>query len=102
MAADVALASHTVHINHAPVLTLWAAVVADRLGYDDEAALTLGKAVAGVDAQSKGGRLGMFADARGPQEAREPTGRQVGEPCAAVARDHAVLASEGVAWARDP
>ena len=102
MEADVALAIHTLHITHAPALPLWAAVVAERRGYDHEAALTLGKAVAGLDARSKRGRLGMFADAKGPQEARERTGRQPGEPCATVARDHAVLASEGVARARDP
>jgi hypothetical protein len=43
-----------VTINRAPVLTLWAAVVAERLGYDREASLTLGRAVAGLNAQSKG------------------------------------------------
>jgi hypothetical protein len=49
-----------VTINRAPVLTLWAAVVAERLGFDREEALTLGKAVAGLTAQSKGQRLGVF------------------------------------------
>jgi hypothetical protein len=39
---------------------LWAAIVAERLGYDRRAALTLGKAVAGLNAQSKGQRLGIF------------------------------------------
>lgn len=43
----------TVTINRAPVLTLWAAVVAERLGFDHDEALTLGKAVAGLTAQSK-------------------------------------------------
>jgi len=50
----------TVTVNRAPVLTLWAAVVAERLGFDREEALTLGKAVAGLTAQSKGQRLGIF------------------------------------------
>ena len=50
----------TVTINRAPVLTLWAAVVAERLGFDRDEALTLGKAVAGLTAQSKGQRLGIF------------------------------------------
>jgi hypothetical protein len=36
-----------VKINRAPVLTLWPAVVAERLGFDWEEALTLGRAVAG-------------------------------------------------------
>ena len=49
-------------INRAPVLTLWAAVVAERLGHDRDTALTLGKAVAGLNAQSKGRRLGIFEE----------------------------------------
>ena len=51
---------HRIQINRAPVLTLWAAVVAEQLGYDRAAALTLGRAVAGLNAQSKGRRLGVF------------------------------------------
>jgi hypothetical protein len=50
----------SVSINRAPVLTLWAAVVAERLGFDREEALTLSKAVAGLTAQPKGQRLGIF------------------------------------------
>ncbi len=50
----------TIEINRAPVLTLWAAVVAEQLGFNHEEALTLGKAVAGLNAQSKGRRLGIF------------------------------------------
>ncbi len=49
-----------IKINRAPVMTLWATVVAERLGYDPEAALSLGKAVAGLNAQSKGRRLGIY------------------------------------------
>ena len=44
-------------INRAPVLTLWGTVVAERLSYDHDTALTLGKAVAGLNAQSKARRL---------------------------------------------
>lgn len=58
----------TVQVNRAPVLTLWAAVVAERLGFDCEEALTLGKAVAGLTAQSKGQRLGIFTPS--PAEVR--------------------------------
>jgi len=50
----------TISINRAPVLTLWASVVAERLGFDEEASLTLGRAVAAMNAQSKGRRLGIF------------------------------------------
>jgi len=57
----------TVTINRAPVLTLWAAVVAERMGYDSEAALSLGKCLAGLNAQSKGRRLGIY----GPPKAGE-------------------------------
>jgi hypothetical protein len=58
----------TVTINRAPVLTLWAAVVAERLGFERDEALTLGKAVAGLTAQSKGQRLGIFTPS--PAEVR--------------------------------
>lgn len=47
-------------VNRAPFLTLWAAVVAERVGFEEEEALTLGKAVAGLTAQSKGRRLGIY------------------------------------------
>src|ERR1051326_4786929 len=52
--------TNTISINRAPVLTLWAGVVAQRLGFDEDEALTLGKAVAGLNAQAKGRRLGIF------------------------------------------
>ena len=52
--------SRPILINRAPVLTLWAAVVAQRLGFDREEGLTLGKAVAGLNAYSKGRSLGLF------------------------------------------
>lgn len=50
----------TISINRAPVLTLWAALVAERLGFDPDEALTLGKTVAGLNAQAKGRKLGIF------------------------------------------
>jgi hypothetical protein len=56
------MANKKIKINRAPVLTLWAAVVAERLGYGKETALTLGKAVAGLNAQSKGRRLGIYEE----------------------------------------
>jgi len=51
----------TLRINRAPVLTLWGAVVAERLGLPRETALTMGQAVAGLTAHSKGVRLGIYA-----------------------------------------
>ena len=59
----------TVMVNRAPVLTLWAAVVAERLGFEHEEALTLGKGVAGLTAQSKGQRLGIFTPS--PESVRQ-------------------------------
>jgi hypothetical protein len=50
----------TISINRAPVLMLWAAVVAQRLGFHWDESLSLGKALAGLNAQSKGRRLGIF------------------------------------------
>lgn len=55
-------------VNRAPVLTLWAAVVAERLGYDRETALSLGKALAGLNARSKGRRLGIYQPAEIPEK----------------------------------
>jgi len=60
MAARKKPPSRRIKINRAPVLTLWAAVVAQRLGFDWNAALTLGRAVAGLNAYSKGKALGIF------------------------------------------
>ena len=45
-------------VNRAPVLTLWAAVVAERLGQPAETALTLGRAVAGSAARVKARAIG--------------------------------------------
>jgi hypothetical protein len=56
------MASKKIKINRAPVLTLWAAIVAQRMGYKKDEALTFGKAVAGLNAQSKGKRLGIYEE----------------------------------------
>jgi hypothetical protein len=45
-------------VNRAPVLTLWAAVVAERLGQLADTALTLGRAVAGSAARVKARSIG--------------------------------------------
>jgi hypothetical protein len=66
------MATKKIKINRAPVLTLWAAVVAERLGYDKNEALTLGKAVAGLNAQSKGRRLGIYEEKKDePKETKK-------------------------------
>jgi hypothetical protein len=60
----------TIQVNRAPVLTLWASIVAERLGFDQDEALTLGRAVAGLNAYSKGVRLGLFAPSA-PKKVKE-------------------------------
>ena len=65
------MANKKIKINRAPVMTLWAAVVAERLGYDKETALTLGKAVAGLNAQSKGRRLGIYEEKSEEEKEKE-------------------------------
>ena len=61
----------TLRINRAPVLTLWAAVVAERLGWEWDTALTCGHAVAGMTAHAKGVRLGIYAPSG--ERPHEPT-----------------------------
>jgi hypothetical protein len=56
---------------------LWATTVAERLGFDRDEALSLGKAVAGVNAQSKGRRLGIYKPA--PREVKKVRERKRGE-----------------------
>jgi len=68
-----------IRINRAPVLTLWASVVAERLGFAHDEALTLGKVVAGLNAYSKGKALGLFKpsppEVRAKRAARERAAR---------------------------
>jgi hypothetical protein len=69
----------SVTINRAPVMTLWAAVVAERLGFSRDEALTLGKAVAGLNAQSKGKRLGIYGKPEPPRTAAAEAARKARE-----------------------
>jgi hypothetical protein len=64
---------NSVKVNRAPVLTLWAAIVAERLGFDRDEALTLGRVLAGLDAYSKGRALGLFTPR--PKTVREMRNR---------------------------
>jgi hypothetical protein len=71
------MAKNKIKINRAPVLTLWAAVVAERLGYDWDEALTFGKGVAGLNAQSKGRRLGIYDEKK--EEDKKPRKQETHE-----------------------
>lgn len=91
------MSEHNILINRAPVLTLWATSVAERLGFDRDEALTLGKAVAGLTAQSKGRRLAIFKPV--PQEIKDARARKRGEEFAIEIFGRAVPAintAEGV------
>ena len=57
-----------IRVNRAPVLTLWATVVAERLGYSPETALTLGRFVAGSSARAKARRLGISDEKQDAEE----------------------------------
>jgi hypothetical protein len=63
MVKDTTSAPHPIRVNRAPVLTLWAAVVAGRLGHPPETALSLASHVAGTAARAKARRLGLAEDA---------------------------------------
>src|SRR5947209_1493950 len=96
------MAQKTISINRAPVLTLWAAVVAQRLGFDEDEALTLGKAVAGLNAQAKGRRLGIFKPhEEKPKKAREKERGErflievLGRPVPATNTDDGIRAVRG-------
>jgi hypothetical protein len=71
------MTEHNILINRAPVLTLWATTVAERLGFKQDEALSLGKAVAGLTAQSKGQRLDIYKPV--PQEIKKARARKRGE-----------------------
>ena len=65
------MANNKITINRAAVLTLWASIVAERLGHGKQEALTLGRAVAGLNAQSKGRRLGIYAEKTEEEKQKE-------------------------------
>src|SRR5919107_4840124 len=86
---------NSIKINRAPVLTLWAAVVAERLGFDRPTALTLGQAVAGLSAHAKGVSLGII-------EPQPDLVRERGERLAEGERLHVDLLGRAVPVARTP
>jgi hypothetical protein len=65
MTADV------VHVNLVPTRTPWATVLAEWRGFDHNAVRMLGKTLAGLNAQAKGRRLGIYRP-MGQVESRPP------------------------------
>ena len=65
-----------IRVNRAPVLTLWAAVVAERLGHPPATALSLASAGAGTAARAKARRLGIAEEGdRAKDKAAAPADR---------------------------
>jgi hypothetical protein len=58
------LRRRTLTIDRAPVLTLWASVVARRLGFARDEALTLGRAVAGLGTYREGSAVRLITPSR--------------------------------------
>ena len=87
-------------VNRAPVLTLWAAIVAEHLGHDADAAITLGRAVAGSSARVKARAIGLeekHGDA-GKTKAAKPVLRQTVH---LLGRDVPVVEQKGSLYALD-
>ena len=49
-------------VNRAPVMSLWSTIVAERLGFSREEALSIGAAYTEMNAISKGAALGIFKE----------------------------------------
>jgi hypothetical protein len=57
-----------IRVNRAPILALWAAIVAEHLGHPPTTALSLGRFVAGSSARAKGRRLGIVEERQETEE----------------------------------
>ena len=72
------MATDKIKINRAPVPTLWAVVVAERLGYKHAEALTIARALTGLTAQSHGRALGIFQPSeKGKAKTKPQIGRTI-------------------------
>ncbi len=92
-----------IRVSRAPVLTLWAAVVAECLGYPTHTALALGRFVTGSGARAKAHSLGIADEAQEAAERREraaglkPERRDV----RLLGRDVPVVPADDGAWRAD-
>ncbi|MBI0538978.1 hypothetical protein D9599_25840 [Roseomonas sp. KE2513] len=83
-----------IKVNRAPVLTLWAAIVAERLGHDADAAITLGRAVAGSSARIKARAIGIEEPEKGDDKPKPiPTAKP--ETVHLLGRDVPVVKAKG-------
>jgi hypothetical protein len=92
-----------IRVNRAPVLTLWAAVVAERLGHPPDTSLTLGRFVAGSSARAKARRIGIIDEKQEAEERRaraaelkpkRQTVRLLGRDIPVLAADDGTLRAE--------
>ena len=92
-----------IRVNRAPVLTLWAAIVAERLGHPPDTALTLGRFVAGSSARAKARRLGISDEKQDAEERhtraaelkpRRQTVRLLGRDIPVLAADDGTLRAD--------
>ncbi len=92
--------SSEIRVNRAPVLTLWAAIVAERLGHDADAAITLGRAVAGSSARVKARAIGIEEKREdgGVRDTAKPAPRQTVH---LLGRDVPVVEQRGSHYALD-
>jgi len=109
--------SSEIRVNRAPVLTLWAevfkvplaaasgiapegAIVAERLGHDADAAITLGRAVAGSSARVKARAIGM-EEKREDGNVRDAVKPQPRQTVHLLGRDVPVVEQKGSQYALD-
>lgn len=85
-----------IRVNRAPVLTLWAAVVAERLGHAPDTALSLGSAVAGTAAHAKARRLGLVEDRHRAAGEGQGPGRPDGAVARLLGREIALVETDGL------
>jgi hypothetical protein len=92
-----------IRVNRAPVLTLWAAVVAERLGHPPDTSLTLGRFVAGSSARAKARRIGIIDEKQQAAECharaaelqpKRQTVRLLGRDIPVLAADDGTLRAE--------
>lgn len=70
------LKSKTVVVNRAPVMTAWAMIVAERLGFDREESLSIASVYTEANAVSKGVSLGLIEERRRNDIETLPEGKQ--------------------------
>ncbi len=83
-----------IKVNRAPVLTLWAAVVAERLGHPPDLAATLGQSVAGSSARAKARSLGIADDKDREADKRDTELRPAFRPVRLLGKDIRLAATE--------